>query len=73
MTYEELLAEIRALPASTPDERSKRIERSLDFTYSNLAATTNHKPTRYAFEVLSAGKGWSKAQFDAWANRREWW
>ena len=70
MTFEELLAEVRKLLPMTKDERD---EQAMSFAYGNLACTTNHKPTRRAFEALSAGKGWSKERFDAWANKREWW
>lgn len=48
-------------------------ESALSFAYGNLACSTNHKPTREAFESLALGRGWTKEQFDAWADRKEWW
>ena len=66
----DLLVAARALPEMTPRQRE---EQALDFAYGNLAASTDHKPTRDGFRVVALKRGWSPEEFEAWANAREWW
>ena len=69
-TLEDLLEKVRALPPMTVRQRE---EQSFGFAYGNLACTTNHKPTRSAFRALAAQRGWTEAEFEAWAKDKEWW
>lgn len=60
-----------ALP---PEEQARHQElQSFSFAYGNLAMTTNHKPTRDAFRTMAIRRGWTEAEFDAWALELEWW
>jgi hypothetical protein len=57
------------------DRRQSPIDReaqAMDFAYGNLAASTNHMPTREAFAALAAKRGWSPEAFEVWAAGREW-
>lgn len=47
-------------------------EQRLDFAYGNLAASSNHRPTRAAFAYLAMMLGWTTERFDGWAAQREW-
>jgi len=73
MSYErlnELLELVRSLPEPTERERQAQ---TLCFVYGNLACSTNHKPSRGAFERLAAERyGWTKEEFDVWADQRRW-
>jgi hypothetical protein len=44
----------------------------LDFAYGNLAASTNHKPSRESFRKLALEKGFSEDWFESWAAGKEW-
>jgi hypothetical protein len=66
-----LLELVRKLPPPTEFERQ---EQALAFAYGNLAASTNHKPTREGFRKLARERyGWTDEQFDAFANARSGW
>ena len=73
--FAELLEKARKLPPMTPDEK---FEQKLDFAYdralrySNLAASTHHRPSRLAFAQLAQEYGWSFQKFAAWADGKEW-
>ena len=69
MSTEELLALIRGAPSPTPEQLE---EHRFDFAYGNLAASTNHKPSRAAFLWLAQERGWTVEQFNKWAAGREW-
>ena len=56
MSAEELLALIRGAPSPTPEQLE---EQRFDFAYGNLAASTNHKPSRAAFESMAKDRGWA--------------
>jgi hypothetical protein len=47
--------------------------RAIDFAYSNLASSTNHKPRRESFRTLWEDRGLPADEFDAWAGDRVWW
>lgn len=66
---DELLARVRGYKMSPAEAR----EQSLDFAYGQLAASTNHKPSRIAFKVVALERGMTEAEFDVWAAKREWW
>lgn len=68
--FRQLRDEVRALPPMT---RRQAEEQRLDFTYGNLACSTNHKPRREVFKEIALGRGWTEEQFDKWADGREWW
>lgn len=58
LSVAELLELVRALPEPTPREREQQ---ALSFAYGNLAASTNHKPSRAAFAKLASERyGWSE-------------
>jgi hypothetical protein len=67
---EVLLAKVRMLPPMTPRQRE---EQALDWTYGNLACSTNHRPVRAAFETIAMQRGWTAEQFEQWAAGKEWW
>ena len=67
--FDELLAKVRGRKMSPAESR----EQALDFAYGNLAATSNHKPSRITFKVVALERGMTEAEFDAWADKREWW
>jgi hypothetical protein len=67
---EALLEKVRALPPMTPRQRE---EQALDWTYGNLACSTNHKPARLAFAKVALSRGWTPEGFEAWAADKEWW
>ena len=69
MSAEELLALIRGAPSPTPEQLE---EQRFDFAYGNLAASTNHKPSRAAFESMPKDRGWTVEQFNKWAEERKW-
>jgi hypothetical protein len=69
VSAEELLALIRNTPLPTPEQLE---EQRFDFAYGNLAASTNHKPSRAAFESLAKDRGWAAEQFNKWAEGKEW-
>lgn len=69
MSAEELLALIRNAPSPTPEQLEKQ---RFDFAYGNLAASTNHKPSRAAFESMAKDRGWTVEQFNKWAEERKW-
>ena len=69
MSAEELLALIRGAPSPTPEQLE---EQRFDFAYGNLAASTNHKPSRGAFLRLAQERGWALEQFHKWAAGKEW-
>jgi hypothetical protein len=67
---ETLLERAWALPPPTKEERD---EQALWFTYGNLAASTNHKPSLVAFwEIARDRFGWSPERFIKWADGRQW-
>ena len=69
-TLEELIEEVRRLPPMT--ERQKQ-EQTLDYSYGNLAASTRHKPSLFAFQRAAVlDFGWTEAEFAAWARGKEW-
>ena len=69
LNAEELLALIRG----TPSPRLEQLEEQrFDFAYGNLAASTNHKPSRAAFESLAKDRGWTVEHFNKWAEGKEW-
>jgi hypothetical protein len=37
------------------------------------ACSTNHRPQRRHFGELAISRGMSEADFDAWADQRDWW
>ncbi len=67
-TYDKLRQLIETF-LQTPEQLE---EQRFDFAYGNLAASTNHKPSRAAFESLAAERGWSIQRFSKWAEGREW-
>ena len=69
MSAEELLALIRGAPSPTPEQLE---EQRFDFAYGNLAASTNHKPSRAAFESMAIERDWSFQRFSKWAEGKEW-
>jgi hypothetical protein len=69
-TLEELIEEAKRLPPMTPRQRQ---EQSLNFTYGNLASSTNHKPSLVAFQRAAViGFGWTEIEFAAWSRGKEW-
>jgi hypothetical protein len=66
---DELLAKVRGYKISPAESR----EQTLDFAYGNLAASSNHKPSRIAFKVVALERGMTEAEFDVWAADRQWW
>lgn len=66
---DELLEQARTVEV-TPRERE---EQALSFAYGNLAMSTNHLPTRSVFNKLALQRGWTQAEFDAWADARHAW
>jgi hypothetical protein len=65
----ELMEKVKNLPAPSPEEHEMQ---SFDWAYGNLAASTNHKPSKAAFWKLASERGWSVARFEEWAKGREW-
>ena len=66
-----LIAEARALPPPSEDERQAS---ALCFAYGTLACSTNHKPSLAAFWAIASEKyGWTKERFARWAAGRQWW
>ena len=59
---------------SPEEQQRERRLRALDFTYGNLACSTNHKPHRSHFRKLFVDemKWFAGDEFDAWAASREW-
>lgn len=53
----------------TPEAR--RLQ-ALDFTYSNLACSTNHQPVRAAFQAVARESGLTDEEFEAWARDKTW-
>jgi hypothetical protein len=68
-TLDELIEEVGNLPGMTEEERAHQ---RLDFAYGNLAASTNHKPTRRAFLDLANEMGIDEVTFDRWAHGKKW-
>jgi hypothetical protein len=66
---DELIEEVGNLPGMTEEERAHQ---RLDFAYGNLAASTNHKPTRRAFLDLANKMGIDEVAFDRWAHGKTW-
>jgi hypothetical protein len=57
-----------------PEDREKRRrDQLLSFAYGNLACSSNHKPQRAAFQTVALARGFTEAEFDAWADVRHWW
>lgn len=67
--YMKLKELARLAPEPTAEQREFQ---RFDFAYGNLACSTNHKPSREAFRNLALERGWSKDQFEKWAEEREW-
>ena len=65
-----LIEQAKKLPPMTGE---KLEEQAMDFAYGNLAASTNHRPTRRAFAALARDRGWTEERFAEWAKKREWW
>lgn len=61
----------RAHGKTRPVRRAAEAQ-ALDFAYGNLAASTNHKPSRSAFAKLAAKRGWSLEEFETWATAYKW-
>lgn len=69
--YQELKAKLASLPPPSEFDRQKQ---ALDFAYGNLAASTNHRPSREAFKKLAKERyGWTDEQFDEFAAGRSGW
>ena len=67
--YEELSRLVRVAPSPTPEELEAQ---RFDFAYGNLAASTNHRPSRAAFFQLALERGWTTERFEAFAKDKEW-
>jgi len=67
--YEALVRLVKTAPPLTPEELETQ---RFDFAYGNLAASTNHKPSRAAFWKLASERGWTKARFEKFAKDKEW-
>lgn len=68
MPLRELLERLGVLP-TTPH---LRIALALALVYDGLI-TIKEKPQREQFHKVAAQRGWTDAQFDAWAKDRKWW
>ena len=45
----------------------ERQEQSLSFAWGNLAASSNHRPSKDVFRKLASDRyGWSDADFESW-------
>ncbi len=69
LDLDELMGQARALPPMTADQS---VEQRLDFSYGNLACSTNHKPVKAAFAAISRRFGWSELRFERWAAGKQW-
>ncbi len=56
-TLKDLLERVRALGPMT---RQQLEEQRVDWAYGNLAATTNHRPTREGFARFLRSRGWTE-------------
>lgn len=52
-------------------KKEKDMQR-FDWAYGNLAASTNHKPSRKAFLKLFLDEGYSEADFEEFARDKVW-
>jgi predicted HAD superfamily Cof-like phosphohydrolase len=66
--YEVLLEQVRTIHMSDRD----RLMQALDFSYGQLACTTNHKPSRWAFWMIASNRGIGVDEFEKWAKDKEW-
>jgi len=53
------LEKVKALP---PMSEEQRLEQAIDFTFGNLACSTNHKASREAIAALVWKNAWKKIQ-----------
>lgn len=67
-----LIEEVRALRAKVRDFELKKREQAYDFSFWNLAMSTNHQPQRDAFRKLMLDDGWTEEEFEQWAGKRKW-
>lgn len=72
---EEILRAATKLWEELPPKERERSRRSqlLSFSYGQLTCSTNHKPQRAAFQKVALSRGFTEAEFDAWADVRHWW
>lgn len=70
--FDDLVELVKRAPQPSKKERDLQ---AIGFAYSNLAMSTNHKPSRAAFKLLAMSDrfGWSEAEFDEWASTKDSW
>jgi hypothetical protein len=61
---------LRDLPQMTDEQKQ---EQAFDFTYGNLACTSNHRPKLAIFAAIAKERGWSDERFAKWSAQKEWW
>lgn len=73
-TYNALKSEVLRRQAEGLLPKTLSNEERADWVYGNLAASTNHRPTRAAFYKVFVESGrFEEEEFNEWADGKEWW